>query len=289
MAPPPPRLGAHVSAAGGVHRALERARAAGCETAQIFVKSPNRWRGPEIADTAAAAFRDGRGDLPGPVVAHAAYLVNLAATDRTVLRRSRRALADELRRCDLLGVDALVVHPGAHLGAGPERGVARVARSVRRVLDEHPPDCRLLLENTAGQGTVLGRHLEELTAMLGAIRRPRVGVCIDTCHAFAAGYPVHTRRGYDRFWDEVDEKIGLAAVGCLHLNDSRFPLGSRRDRHANLGDGEIGPASFRRLVGDPRLLEVPMILETPLGEDGQGHARDLARLKRWRRRRAARG
>lgn len=303
-----PPIGAHASAAGGVHLALDRARGFGCEAVQVFVKSPHQWKAARLRESDVHLFTEARHprrgapedgapangdestDPLGPVVAHAAYLINLASPDRRVLGRSRRGLADELARCHRFGIDALIVHPGAHLGSGIERGVARVVESVGEVLDRTPGGTRLLLENTAGQGTVLGASLEELASMLeGCAAEERLGVCLDTCHAFAAGYGLHRSRGYEAYWARVEALLGLDAVGCLHLNDSQHPLGSHRDRHANLGEGEIGPGLFRRLMGEPRLSRVPMVLETPVGDDRQGHARDLAKLRRWRRRAARSG
>lgn len=263
---------------------MERAREIGCEAVQIFVKSPQQWRGARLEGAEVEAFRAARQATGvGPVVAHAAYLINLAAPDQGVLSRSRRGLADELARCGRLGVDALVVHPGAHLGAGVERGLGRAAASLREVLARTQPGARLLVENTAGQGTVLGAELEQLAALLERVAAPeRLGLCIDTCHAFAAGYSLDRSAAYRRFWERLDALAGLTAIGCLHLNDSAHARGSRRDRHANLGEGEIGDALFRRLVRDPALAALPMILETPRGADGRGHARDLAKLRRWR-------
>ncbi len=286
-----PPLGAHVSIAGGVERAIERARELRCETAQIFVKNASQWAGKPLDDESAAAFRDARADSPlGAIVAHASYLINLAARDRSILAKSRRALADELERCERLGIDGLVVHPGAHMGAGEERGGARVAESLDRVLaGRRPSRTRILLENTAGQGTVLGHRLEQLAAIRAACSRPeRIGVCIDTCHAFAAGYEVHLEEGYEAFFERFRRLFADADLGCIHVNDSKRELGSRRDRHANLGRGEIGSGLFRRLVADRRLFGVPMILETPMGEESRGHRRDLKLLKTWRTRAARR-
>ena len=285
---PEPPFGAHVSVAGGVDRAFPRGEALGCRAIQVFVKSPNRWAGPPLEASTVEAFRAAREASPiGPVVAHAAYLVNLAATDARVLERSLAGLADELDRCDRLGIDALVVHPGAHLGAGTVAGTARVARSLEPILAERPTaGARLLLELTAGQGTVLGRRLEELARIRdglgpGLAGGGALGLCIDTCHAFAAGYGIDRRRGYDRFWRRLDRHFDARDLAALHLNDSRYPCGSRRDRHANLGEGAIGTALFKRLLADPRTRGVPMILETPLGEERAGHRRDLARLRSW--------
>jgi deoxyribonuclease-4 len=280
-----PPIGAHVSTAGGIERALDRARELGYEAVQLFVKSPHQWRGPRLDQATVDAFRAARAARPVAfLAAHAAYLINLAALDRSVLRRSRTALVDELVRGAALGLDALIVHPGAHLGVGEREGLARAAESLSHALGRSSAaGPRLLIENTAGPGTVLGHRLEHLADLVersggGA----RLGLCLDTCHAFAAGYDLRTARGYERFWSEAEQVVGLGSVGCLHLNDSRYPQGSRRDRHANLGDGGIGLGCFRRVVRDPRLAAIPMVLETPRGDEGQGHARDFARLKGWR-------
>ncbi|HEX4963988.1 MAG TPA: deoxyribonuclease IV [Thermoanaerobaculia bacterium] len=294
-APPPrapkrlerlPPLGAHVSVAGGMPKAIERATALGCTAAQVFVKNANQWQWRELGDEEVAAFRAARAASPvGPVVAHAGYLINLCATDPALLTRSREALADELTRCARLGVDGLVLHPGAHLGAGEEAGIDRVAASLDAVLSALPEvPTRVLLENTAGQGSCLGHRLEHLAAIRARVASPRrVGVCLDTCHAFAAGYAIHRRQGYEDFLSEVEERLGVAAVGCFHLNDSRRPFGSRRDRHAHVGEGEIGLAAFARLLHDPRLRSIPMVLETETGDDMEGHRRDLEVLRRLRK------
>jgi deoxyribonuclease-4 len=276
-----PPLGAHVSVAGGVAKAIGRGEDLGCTAIQIFVKNANRWHGKPIAEDDAAAFRAGREASPiGPAVAHASYLINLGATDETVLARSKAALADELARCAQVGVDALVLHPGAHLGTGEDAGIDRIAAVLDPILAAAPPGPRLLLENTAGQGTTLGWRLEHLEAILARLEHaPRVGVCLDTCHAFAAGYPVHEEPGYAEFWSEVDARLGFDGVGCLHLNDSLKPFASRRDRHAHIGEGEIGLDLFARLLHDPRLAAVPMVIETETGDDLEGHRKDLEVLR----------
>lgn len=277
-----PLLGAHLSVAGGLPTAFERGEALGCDAAQIFVKNANQWRGRELTDEEAAAFRaTHRASRIGPVVAHASYLINLAASDPVVLERSRAALADELSRCARLGIEGLVVHPGAHVGGGPEVGVARVAASLDAVLGALPKvPTRVLLENTAGQGSCLGCRLEELAAIRARTRhRRRVAFCLDTCHAFAAGYAVHEARGYGRFVREVEELLGLANVRCFHLNDSARPFDSRRDRHAHIGEGAIGSEPFARFLGDRRWAGIPMLLETETGPDLEGHRRDLETLR----------
>ncbi|HSM50421.1 MAG TPA: deoxyribonuclease IV [Thermoanaerobaculia bacterium] len=277
-----PPLGAHVSAAGGAAAAIARGVALGCTALQIFVKSPSQWRARPLAEADARAFREARAASPiGPVVAHAAYLINLAAAPGETLDRSRAALADELARGAALGLDALVLHPGAHLGAGVEAGLARVAASLDAVLAGVPEEApRLLLEVTAGQGSVLGARLEELERIVAlAACGERLGVCLDTCHLLAAGYPIDEEAGREALLAEVDRRLGLERLGAIHLNDSAGPRGARRDRHANIGEGRVGTDAFRSLLLDPRLRRVPMLLETPLGDDGQGHARDLATLR----------
>lgn len=277
-----PPLGAHESVAGGLHLALDRGAEIRCDALQVFVKNASQWRAKPLAEDAVETWRRAWRTSPiGPVVAHASYLINLASDDPGNLEKSRRALADELERCATLGLHGLVLHPGAHLGAGVDIGVDRVAASLAAVLaevsDDAPP---VLLENTAGQGTVLGDRLEQLASMRHASGcDSRVGFCLDTCHAFAAGYPIHTRDGLASFLDRVEELLSLDAVGCFHLNDSRKPFDARRDRHANLGEGEIGLDAFHRLIETPELAKIPMILETPLGEDHAGHQRDLERLR----------
>jgi deoxyribonuclease-4 len=276
------RLGAHVSTAGGLATAFARGRALACESLQIFVKSPNQWRGRPLAgdEVAAYAAEHAAGGAP-PVVAHAAYLINLAAPDPEILAKSRAALADELSRAAALGLAGVVVHPGAHLGAGIEAGLDAVARSLDAILAELPDaGPRVLLELTAGQGSVLGHTLEQLRAMRDRVAAPaRVGYCLDTCHAFAAGYALDTAAGVDAFVGEADRLLGLERVECWHLNDSVGALGSRKDRHANIGEGAIGREGFRRLLATGALAATPMILETPLGDDELGHARDLATLR----------
>ena len=277
-----PALGAHVSVAGGFVEGVRRGTDLACDALQIFVKSPSQWQSKPLAAEDAQAFRTAHAaSAIGPVIAHAAYLINLAAPDPQILARSRAALADELRRCAALGVPALVVHPGAHMGAGVEAGLTAIARSLDAVegeLGECPT--RILLEITAGQGTVLGSRLEHLAAIRAqADCRDRLGVCLDTCHAFAAGYAIDSAAGWDEFLVELDAEIGFGLVGCVHLNDSVGALGSRKDRHANMGEGLLGIETFRRLLAEPRLGHAPMILETPFGDDEQGHARDLAVLR----------
>lgn len=273
-------LGAHVSVSGGAEKAVARAADLRCDAFQIFVKSPNRWSNRPRPEAESATFREARRQAALPVVAHAGYLINLASPKPEVVEKSRGALADELRRCAALGVPGLVLHPGAPQEDGRQVGIERVAAGLDAVFEElGDGDVRVLLENTAGQGSTLGISIAELDAIRSRVAAPeRVGICLDTCHAFAAGYDLRND-GYERLTDELAEGPGLATLACWHLNDSKFALGGNRDRHANIGDGEIGLAPFARLLADARFSELPMLLETPLGVDDQGHARDLATLR----------
>jgi len=280
--PPKTPLGAHVSIAGGLPKAIERGDDLSCDSLQIFVKNASQWKGRPLDDAEATTFREAHDASPiGPLVAHASYLINLAATDPKVLEKSLAALGDELDRSARLGVDGLVLHPGAHLGAGEEEGLAKISASLDKVLADRQ-DCptRVLLENTAGQGTVLGYRLEQLAAIRsGTDAADQIGYCLDTCHAFAAGYPVHEASGYEEWMDQVAEILGFDRVGALHLNDSKQPFGSNKDRHENIGEGEIGADLFARLIHDERWEGTAAVLETPIGDDEQGHRRDLERLR----------
>ncbi len=274
-------LGAHVSTAGGVAKAFARGHDIGCESLQIFVKSPSQWRAKALDPAEVEAFHAERAAAPQPVVAHAAYLINLASPKPDVLGASVAALTDELMRCDSLGLDGLVLHPGGHLGGGVDLGIETVARSLDLVLKTVPPGTtKVLLENTAGQGTTLGSTFEELGRIIALTeQRERLGVCVDTCHAFAAGFDLTSEAGYEALLAEIDARVGFERVRCVHVNDSKHPVGSRKDRHENIGEGEIGEDLFARLVNDARFSRLPLILETPLGDDDLGHRRDLERLK----------
>ena len=277
------KLGAHQSVAGGLERAIEAAVADGCEAVQIFSRNQNRWQPKPLSDDAVARFRAAVaawGVPPQRLLAHDSYLINLAAVDREIRTKSRRALGDELRRCARLGIGYLVMHPGAHMGRGEARAIRMIAAAVSRTLAEvadrrEPPS--ILLENTAGQGTNVGWRFEHLRDLLAAIEpADRVGVCIDTQHTFAAGYDLATASGYDETFAELDRVVGLEHVRAFHLNDSKRELGARVDRHERLGHGHIGGGCFRRLVNDRRFAALPAVLELPPPYPPQ-----LARLRRW--------
>jgi len=262
-------LGAHVSIAGGLEKAFARGLDSGCTALQIFTKNANRWQARPIADSEAEAFRSAwRESGIGPVIAHDAYLINLASPKDSVRDKSKRALRDELQRCAQLGVPALVMHPGAHLDTGVEQGLRRIRAAFEEILPEAPPEVRLLLENTSGQGSYLGGDFAHLSALLEGFDEQRFGVCFDTCHAHAAGYDLSGSEGYQRVMTEFDRLVGVEKIRAFHLNDSLKPCGSRVDRHAQIGRGSIGRDGFASLMRDERFKEVPMILETPKGEQG---------------------
>jgi len=277
-------LGAHCSTAGGLPTAAAEARSLPCEAIQVFLKSNRQWAMRGLAEGEVEAFAAGlRKARVRSVLAHGTYLVNLAATDLRTARLSRKTFLAEVRRAEAAGIDALVFHPGAHLGAGEEEGFRKVAAALRAALaGTRGAGVRLLLENAAGQGTTLGTRFEDLARMMAlAGDDPRLGICLDTCHAFAAGYDIRTDAGYDGLMESIGRSVGLERLRAVHLNDSVQDLGSRRDRHANLGEGTLGRTPFRRLVNDPRLAEVPMVLETPGGLEG--YRRDLRILRGMRR------
>ena len=284
-------LGAHVSISGGHINAIDRALADEMSACQIFTKNQRQWRAAPIDPAAAEAFRARWIDSGlKRLVAHDSYLINVASPDDALWEKSRAALADELARCDLLGVPYLVSHPGASLTSSADAGIARVAEAIDRIHDEAPDgQAVLLLETTAGQGTCLGRSFEELAAILDRVAdQRRVGVCFDTCHAFAAGYELRDEAGYAATMRAFDEAVGLDNLKAFHLNDSQKGLGSRVDRHAPIGEGELGAAPFGFILNDPRFAGLPGILETPKKEDGDGEdARNLATLRGLLRQAAA--
>jgi deoxyribonuclease IV len=268
-----PLFGAHMSVAGGLHHAVDAAVQHGCGTLQIFSKNANQWIGKPLQADDIAVFRKAvtKAKLKF-VTAHDSYLINLAAPDDVLYEKSIAAFMDEVQRAEALGLSYLVTHPGAHTGSGVEAGIDRVVAALDEVHQRCPGfRVKVLLEITAGQGSCLGAKFEEIAAMLDRVKdRKRLGICLDTCHAFAAGYEIHTQPGYIAMFEEFDDRIGLGMLKLFHVNDSAKPLGSRVDRHAGLGLGYIGLNAFKRLVNDPRFAKLPMILETPKeGDDGQ--------------------
>jgi len=273
-------LGAHVSVAGGLDQAFVRGLECGCTALQIFTKNANRWHGKPITPADAELFRRAwQASKIGPILAHDAYLINLASPKESVWEKSKTALRDELMRCAKLGITDLVMHPGAHLGAGVASGLARIREAFREVLAHTPQQVRLLLENTSGQGSYLGGDFAHLAALLEGMDESRFGICFDTCHAHSAGYDLSSAEGYSRAMEEFDRLIGLERIRAFHLNDSLKPCGSRVDRHTHIGRGTIGRAGFARLMQDRRFFALPMILETPKGEGGEMDLVNLALLR----------
>jgi deoxyribonuclease-4 len=275
-------LGAHESIAGGVENALARGQEVGCDTIQIFVKTPNRWVSKSIAAENVIAFKDAVEETGiWPVFAHGLYLVNLATPDDTLWQKSIAALADDLERCEQLGLPGLVIHPGSHMGSGEETGIARIVAALDEVHTRLPgAEVQVWLEVTAGQGDHLGYAFDHLRAMIDGVREPeRLGVCFDTAHAFAAGYELRTREGFDATWAEFDERLGLDRLQAIHLNDSKRELGSRVDRHEHIGQGLLGLEPFRFLLNDPRFRGIPMTLETDKGPDLVEDKENLAVLR----------
>lgn len=278
-------LGAHVSTSGGAPLAPARGAAIGASAIQVFTKSPNQWRDPEISAEVGAQFRNALSEYAiRTVVGHDSYLINLASPDRTLRARSIRACKHELERCRTLGITLLVSHPGNYITRRTP-GLARNARACSACLRAVPGPVMLLLETTAGTGTALGATFEELAELRALVDddvRDRVGFCADTCHLYSAGYDLVER--YEEVWSAWDRTIGLRHLRCLHLNDSSTPLGSRRDRHEVIGRGTLGPEPFRRIMQDPRFAGIPKILETPKGDDGvTNDRRTLRRLRAWAR------
>lgn len=272
-------FGAHVSIAGGVHNAPLAAAAIGADGFALFTKNQRQWIAPPICAEEAAAFarncRDA-GIAPAAILPHDSYLINLGNPDGDKRRKALGAFIEELRRVEALGLSMLNFHPGSGLGADRDLTLRNIADAVREAIDSTPSACAVI-ENTAGQGSVAGNSLDELARLLELVDRPqRCGVCIDTCHAWAAGIPLADDDGYDRFWRRFEQLIGFEKLRGMHLNDAKAGCGSHLDRHAPLGEGMIGWGLFARLAADPRIDNVPMILETPEPEKWPD---EIARLK----------
>lgn len=276
------RLGAHESISGGLYKAFDRARSVGCDALQIFVKSNRSWAVKPLTEEDIARFK-AKAEETGiqPVVAHTSYLLNLGTPDDTLWKRSRDTLIVELERCEALGVPYLVLHPGSHVGTGEEVGLAQVAQALGEVHAATPGfRAQILLETTAGQGTNLGYRFEHLGWLLEHTPTgERLGVCLDTCHVFAAGYELRTPDGYAATMEAFDRAVGLGRLKALHLNDSKGDLGSRKDRHEHIGKGYIGLEGFRHVLNDSRLANLPGLLETPKSDDLHEDRENLAVLR----------
>lgn len=278
-------IGAHVGIAHGYTEALRYALEVGAECAQVFAKSPRQWHARALDPAVATAFRDARAAVGfGPLVTHTAYLINLASIDPALAMRSVDALADELERAALLGADAVITHIGTTGGTGVDDAAARVAASIESAFARVGGTTRLLLENTAGAGTTFGNGPDEIGAVLAALRpdtRERVAVCLDTCHAHAAGFDMSSEHGWVELLDAFDRCCGPGSIRAVHANDCMFPCGSRKDRHAWIGDGTIGVRGFSAMVCQERLRDVPAMTEMP-GQVPEKDVENITRLKRLR-------
>jgi len=264
------RLGAHMSIAGGLELAFDRAKQVGSDAVQIFTANQRQWKGRVITPEEAALFRDTQlGCSIAPVVSHNSYLVNLASPKDELWEKSIDAQRNELERCELLGVPYVVAHPGAHTGSGREAGIQRIVEALDRLHTALPGyEVVTLLETTAGQGTTLGGKFEDLAEILNSVADPdRLGVCLDTCHIFVAGYDIRDAMTYQETMHAFDEIVGLPAIKAFHFNDSKGELGSHRDRHEYIGQGEIGSEGFRSFMNDERFAGLPALLETDKSND----------------------
>jgi deoxyribonuclease-4 len=275
-------LGAHMSIAGGVDKAILRGQEVGCETIQIFTRSPRQWRPRVLEADEILRFQENREQTGiDPIVAHDCYLINLGSPDEGLWQKSLRVFEEEMGHCGQLGIAYLVVHPGSHVETGVEAGLRRIAQALDRV-QGHAERCgvEVLLEITAGQGTNLGHTTGQLAELLHLVADDSwLGVCFDTCHAFAAGYELRTSEGYEATFRELDDLIGLERLKVMHLNDAKGELGSRLDRHQHIGQGTLGLAPFRMLLNDDRFRGLPMLLETPKGPDYQEDRENLKVLR----------
>jgi deoxyribonuclease-4 len=268
-----------MSASGGLDKAVRKGKAIGCTAIQVFTSSPQQWHSKEVSDDMAAEFRAALEETGiGSITSHDSYLINLCAQDSAKRLQSIQGMIGEVRRCAKYGIPNVVSHMGAHMGSGTEWGLDGIAESVKEVLEETPDTVTVLMETTAGQGSALMSRFEELAGVLDRLHRPRrLAICMDTCHIFVAGYDIRTAEAFAATMEEFDKLLGADLLRAVHCNDSKKPLGSRADRHAHIGDGEIGLEAFRYLMNDKRFEHIPILLETDAADDG--HERDLATLK----------
>jgi len=271
-----------MSIAGGLHTALERGMSIGCSTIQLFSKNNTRWYARPLTEEEIAKFKSLKQKSKiRPIVTHSSYLINLCAKDRVTLKNSQHAFKEELSRCERLGIPYFVFHPGSHLGRGEREGIMRIADSLNLIHEQTAGyEVRSVLELTAGQGTAVGYRFEHLREIIDAVEmQDRMGVCLDTCHLFAAGYDISTERAYETVFEEFDKIVGLDRLVLFHVNDSKRELGSHVDRHEHIGKGRIGNLAFRLLMNDPRFAAIPKILETPKSSDMHEDVMNMRKLR----------
>lgn len=278
-----PVVGGHMSIAGGLYKSIDRAQEVGATCMQIFTKSNKQWAAKKITQEDAQQFKERwKNSTIGAVVVHASYLINVGSSQHALRTKSIHALREELERCDMLDIPYLIVHPGAATNSSAAECIEMIANSINEIFDTYQGRAKLLLENTAGQGTAVGTTLEQLAAIYKKIQHKKsIGFCIDTCHAFAAGYDLSTKKGYQSFWQKFDELIGIEKLRAIHCNDSKKKIGCKVDRHEDIGKGELGLESFRLLMNDERFGHIPKICETPKGDDERANdARNIETLKK---------
>ncbi len=273
-------LGAHVSISGSIDLSVDRALQLSCTTFQIFTRNPRGWKASKLRKNEVELFRDKRKKAGiNVVVAHMPYLPNIASPNKNSWQLSLKSLIDELKRCDLLGIEYLVTHIGSHLGKGIDVGISQVAKAVDTSVEKASPKCVLLLENMAGQKNSVGSRFEDIKRILDKISHiDKVGICLDTCHLYAAGYDVKSKEGINNTLNDFDSLIGLKNLKVVHLNDSAGDLGSRLDRHEHIGLGRIGKEGFRNFINHKFIRDLPMIIETPEDEKGD-YSMDLSILR----------
>ena len=276
------KAGFHVSIAGTIDSAVDRARELTCETFQVFTRNPRGWKFRKLDPAEVEMFRKkNEVDALAPVVAHMPYLPNLSSPMKGIYNRSVKSLSAELDRCGQLGIQYLVTHLGSHLGKGPDLGLERLTGAINQALGENENEVVLLLENTAGQKNSMGSTFDDIRRILNGVDlKRRIGVCLDTAHAYAAGYDLHSPRGVEETLQRFDSAIGLRLLKVIHLNDSKFGLGSGRDRHEHIGMGYIGEAGFKALFKQDAVKSLPFIMETPIDErrDEAGNMRKVRQL-----------
>jgi len=274
-------LGAHMSIAGGVDKAIERGASIDCDAIQIFVKNNNQWFAKEQTKEEIESFKKLQKKTNIFVFAHTGYLINLASPKEDVYEKSMESMLGEIIRCQKLDIPYLVLHPGSHLGTGEETGIKKIIKSLNKLFKETKKSpVKVLLETTSGQGTNLGYKFEHISEIIAGIsEKTRTGVCFDTCHSFSAGYDIKSKDGYKKTMEEFDKIIGIKNLLAFHINDSKFPMGQKKDRHEHIGQGFLGLEAFENILNDKRFKNIPMVLETPKDEDLKEDVENLKTLR----------
>jgi deoxyribonuclease IV len=276
-------IGAHLSISGGLDKAIERAESIGATALQIFTKNNKSYVGSALTQETIDLFKQAvaRSSVKN-IMVHSSYLINIGASNTEVEKRSLHALIHELERCEQLAIPYLVLHPGSHTGDGISAGIEKIARNLDAVFDHVSGSSMILLETAAGQGSNIGSTFEELAQIIEKVHhKKRVGICVDTCHIFAAGYDIAAPTGYEEYWKNFDAILGLPKLKAIHLNDSKMPCASFKDRHENIGKGHIPLTTFKLIMQDPRLASIPKVLETPSDDGITEYKEEIALLKKY--------